>query len=186
MKKQMICITGNIAVGKSEVATEIAKLLKWEIYKASQSFRQKARELNMSIVDFCIYVESHPDIDKKIEETTKNVVENNDKLIVDARLGFYLAKNAFKVYMTSDLEVAAKRLLLASKSRGKEEEYNSIEEVKLAIMLREETERNRYIKLYGVDIHDLSNYDFCIDTTNLSSLQVAEKIIEAYTKWEGL
>jgi len=186
MKKQMICITGNIAVGKSEVAKVVASTLKWDIYKASQSFREKAREMDMNLVDFCVYVEKHPEIDKEIEETTKNVVQNGNKLVVDARLGFYVAPNAFKVYMTSSIEVAAERLLIASKTRGKEEEYSSIEEVKEAIILREETERNRYIKLYGVDIHDLSNYDFCIDTTNISSLEVAEKIIEAYRKWEGV
>lgn len=186
MKKQMICITGNIAVGKSEVAKEIASILDWNLYKASQAFREKAREMDMSLVDFCVYVESHPEIDKKIEETTKNIVLNNEQIIVDARLGFYMAPSAFKVYMTSDVEVAAERLLKASKNRGKEEEYNSIEEVREAITLREETERKRYIKLYGVDIHNLSNYDFVIDTTHLSSSEVAKKIIEAYKKWEGV
>lgn len=185
MKKQMICITGNIAVGKSEVANLVANILKWDIYKASQAFREMARNMDMNLVDFCVYVESHPEIDKAIEETTKKIVQNNNHLIVDARLGFYMAPSAFKVYMTSDVEVAAKRLLLASKTRGKEEEYSSIEEVREAITLREETERNRYIKLYGVDIHDLSQYDFCIDTTHLSSLEVAKKIIEAYKEWEG-
>jgi len=175
MKKQMICITGNVAVGKSEVAKKIATTLEWNIYKASQAFREKAREMNMSLVDFCMYVEAHPEIDKQIEETTKMVVANNDKLVVDARLGFYLAPNSFKVYMTSDIEVAAERLLLASKTRGEEEEYSSLEEVREAITLREETERNRYIKLYGVDIYDMSQYDFVIDTTNLSSSEVAEK-----------
>lgn len=186
MKKQMICITGNIAVGKSEVAKLVAENLNWDIYKASQAFREKAREMDMNLVDFCVYVETHPEIDIEIEETTKRKVKDGKMLVVDARLGFYVAPNAFKVYMTSDTEVAAERLLKASKTRGKEEEYESIEEVMHAITLREETERNRYIKLYGVDIHDLSQYDFCIDTTHLSSVQVAEKIIEAYRKWEGV
>lgn len=184
MKKQMICITGNIAVGKSEVAKEIANTLKWELYKASDSFREKAREMNMNLVEFCEYVEKHPEIDREIELSTKKIVEIKDKLVVDARLGFYVAPNAFKVYMTSDTEVAAERLLLASKTRGKEEEYNSKQEAREAIEAREEVERQRYIKLYGVDIHDLSQYDFDIDTTHLSSSEVAEKIIKAYKEWE--
>ena len=120
MKKQMICITGNIAVGKSEVAKLVAEKLNWDIYKASQAFREKAREMNMSLVDFCVYVETHPKIDIEIEETTKRKVKDGKMLVVDARLGFYVAPNAFKVYMTSDVEVAAERLLKASKTRGKE------------------------------------------------------------------
>ena len=183
MKKQMICITGNVSSGKSATAKEIANVLSWKLYKASEAFREKARELNMNIVDFCKYVEENPDIDKAIELKTKEIAEDVDGIVIDARLGFYVVKDAFKVYMTCDENVAAARLLNCS--RGKEEEYISKEDALEAIRNREQSERARYLKLYGVDIQDLSQYDFVIDTTHITVHEAAEKIIEAYRVWEG-
>jgi len=183
MKKQMICISGNIAVGKTEVAEKLSKSLNYGLYKASAAFRQLARDNNMDLVQFNDYVKSNPDIDKNIEAKTKEVIDNNNEIIIDARLGFFLSQNAFKVYMIADENVAAKRLFEASKKRGKEEEYTSTEEAKDAIKIREHSEQERYLKLYNVDIHNLDNYNYVIDTTNLSSDEVASKIVKAYNVW---
>ena len=183
MKRQMICISGNIAVGKTEVADKIAKNLNYSLYKASQSFRQLARDNNMDLVTFNEYVKNNPDIDRSIEAKTKEVIENSTNIIIDARLGFFLAGDAFKVYMVADEDVAAKRLFEAAKKRGKEEKYDYIEEAKEAIKVRELSEQERYMKLYGINVHDLDNYDYVIDTTNLNSDEVASKIIKAYNVW---
>lgn len=183
MKKRMICISGNIAVGKTEVAAKLAKKLSYGLYKASESFRQLARENNMDLVQFNDYVKSNPDIDRNIEAKTKEIIDNNNKMVIDARLGFYLAHKAFRVYMVADEAVAAQRLFEASKKRGKEEEYSSVEEARNAIKIREASEQERYLKLYGVDIHDENNYDYVIDTTNMNSDAVTSKIIRAYEVW---
>lgn len=169
--------------GKTEVASKLAKSLNYGLYKASESFRKLARDNNMDLVQFNNYVKSNPDIDKNIEEKTKEVIENNNEMIIDARLGFYLSKNAFRVYMIADEAVAAERLFEAAKKRGKEEEYSSVTEAREAIKIRETSEQERYLKLYGVDIHNLDNYDYVIDTTNLNSDAVTLKILRAYEVW---
>ena len=181
--KNVICISGNIAVGKTEVALKLSEKLGYTLYKASESFRKLARDMNMDLVSFNDYVKENPEIDLKIEETTKKVADENDKIVIDARLGFFLCPEAFKVYMLADIDTAASRLFKASKLRGKEEEYESIKDAKHAIELRENSERERYLKTYNVDIHDKSNYDFVIDTTNLSSDEVVDIIIEEYLKF---
>ena len=183
MKKQMICISGNIAVGKTEVASILARELGYSLYKASESFRSLARENNMDLVEFNEYVKANPDIDRNIEAKTKEVIDSNENIIIDARLGFYLAPKAFRVYMTADESVAAERLFKASVKRGKEEDYTNVEEAHTAIKIREASEQERYIKLYDVDIHDMDNYDYVIDTTNLEPDEVASKIIRAYKVW---
>ena len=183
MKKQMICISGNIAVGKTEVAKILAEKLEFGLYKASESFRQLARENDMDLVTFNNYVKSNPDIDKSIEARTKEVMLSSTKMVIDARLGFFLSDSAFKVYMIADEDVASNRLFKAAFQRGKEEEYHSVQEAREAIKLREASEQQRYLKLYNVDIHDMNNYDFVIDTTNLIPEQVATEIIKAYNEW---
>jgi len=183
MKKQMICISGNIAVGKTEVASLLAKKLGYDLYKASESFRALARENNMDLVTFNDFVKSNPDIDRNIEAKTKEVIDSNTDIIIDARLGFYLEPKAFRVYMVADDTIAAERLFKACKKRGKEEEYSSVEQAKEAIKIREASEQERYLKLYNVDIHNMDNYDYVIDTTNLEPDAVASKIIKAYKVW---
>ena len=44
-------------------------------------------------------------------------------------------------------------------------------------------ENERYFELYGVHKEDMSNYDFVLDTTNLTPEEVNNKIIEAYKAW---
>ena len=185
MKKQMICITGNIAVGKSEVAKIIAEKLGYDLYKASTSFREVARQMNMNLLEFSRYVDKNPDIDKQVEANTEKVVAEKEKVVIDARLGFYVAPESFKVYMTAVIDVASKRLFEASKTRGKEEKYDSIEDAEEAILIREQSEKERYLDLYDVDIHDLSNYDYVVDTSDLTPEEAANRIIEEYGKWEG-
>jgi cytidylate kinase len=185
MKKQMICITGNIAVGKTEVARILAEKLGYELYKASTSFRELARKMNMSLVEFSYYADKNPHIDKQVELNTENVIKGKDKMVIDARLGFYVVPDSFKVYMTSVIDVAASRLYEAAKTRGKEEEYSSVAEAREAILLREQSERERYLEIYGVDIHDLSKYDYVVDTSDLTPEEVVNIIIEEYGKWEG-
>lgn len=45
-------------------------------------------------------------------------------------------------------------------------------------------ENERYWKLYHVHKDDMSNYDFVIDTTNLTPEEVAKMIEEEYEKWK--
>lgn len=183
MKKRMICISGNIAVGKTEVAALLAEKLGYGLYKASESFRRLARENNMDLVTFNDYVKANPDIDRSIEAKTKQVIDNNTEMVIDARLGFFLEPKAFKVYMIANDSVAAERLFKAAVQRGKEEDYVSLEQAKKAIKIREASEQERYLRLYNVNIHDMDNYDYVIDTTELTSKEVASKIIKAYKVW---
>lgn len=183
MKKHIITISGNIASGKSEVSNIIAEELSYEIYKASDEFRRLSREANMTLVDFNEHIESNPEIDIYVDECTKKYVLDKDNLIVDARLGFYLIEGAFDVYLKADINMAAKRLYTVSKQRGKEEDYASEQEAMTGILSREKSEVARYKERYNVDITDMSNYTCIVDTTNISSREVANIIIQEYNKW---
>lgn len=183
MKSKIITISGNIAVGKSEVAKLIAEKLDVPLYKASEDFRAYARKYNMNLVEFSEYIKDKPHIDTAIEQKTKEYLNKIDSTVVDARLGFFVAPKSFKVYMKAHIDVAAQRLYNSAKTRGKEEEYDSIENAKLAIIARENTEKERYMKIYNVDIHDKKNYDLIVDTTKKTGEDAADIIIKEYIKW---
>lgn len=181
--KRIISLSGNIASGKTEVATEISKLLNMKMYTASDAFRELARENNMSIVEFNEYIKDKSEYDKLVEEKTKMFSKNNDNAIVDARLGFFVIPDSFKVCLRIDIDLAAKRLHEECTKRGKEERYSSFDEAKSAILLRESQEKQRYIATYGVDITDDKNYDLIVDTSGRKIEEIANYITKKYKEW---
>ena len=110
-------------------------------------------------------------------------LDTHDNLVVDSRLAWYFEKEAFKVFISVDIDVAAKRLAKDSVNRNIEDKYNTLEEAKNAIIKRQFYERDRYIKEYGIDVLDYTNYDVVIDSTNLSSDDIASQIINEYNEW---
>ena len=182
-KRKIIAITGGIAGGKSIVVRKIAKKLGMETYIASDSFRKLARDNNMDLATFNAYVENNPDIDKVIDESLSEYINSHDNLVVDSRLAWHFANDAFKVCITVKLDVAAQRLIKDASNRNVEDKYETIDSAKIAIITRERYERERYIKEYGIDILDYSNYDMVIDSTDMSAEEIANMIIEEYNNW---
>lgn len=182
MNKHIISLAGDIASGKGTVSKILSERLNYTIYRNGEYFRSLAKEMNMSIKDFNIYVESHPDIDLKIEQSAKEYAEKNDNILIDARLGWYAVPHSFKVYLKVDLEIAAKRVM-QDDSRGSIEKYTSLEEAEKEIWERFKLENERYYKLYNVRKDDMNNYDLVIDTTSLTPNEVTEIIYTKYKDW---
>ena len=182
-KKKIIAITGSIAGGKSKVVRKIASKLGMDTYSASESFRKLARDNNMDLATFNEYIEDNPDIDKKIDEELSEYLNSHDNLVVDSRLAWHFVNDAFKVCITVDIDVAALRLSKDASNRNVEDKYETVDSAKKAIIKRQSYERERYIREYGIDIHDFSNYDFVLDSTNMSTDEMANIIIDKYNEW---
>ncbi len=97
--------------------------------------------------------------------------------------GWYAVPQSFKVYLKVDINVAAKRVFEDETRRTTERKFETVEEQRKDIEKRYRLENERYWNLYGVRKEDESNYDFVLDTTNLTPEQVADEIEEEYKKW---
>lgn len=184
-KRNIITIAGDLASGKGTVTNLLKEELNYEIYRNGEYFRKLAKEKGMSVTEFNVYVEEHPEIDIQIETSAKEYAKTHDNLIIDARLGWYVVPDSFKVYLTVDINEAAKRAF-NDVNRKDSENLSSLEEQKQDMIKRFNLENERYFNLYGVRKEDMSNYDFVLDTTNLTPIQVKEKIIEEYYKWKNI
>ena len=182
MKKKIISIAGDLSSGKTTVTKLMQETLGYEIYRNGEYFRKLAAEKGMSVTEFNVYVEDHPEIDRQIEQSAKEYAENRENLIIDARLGWYAVPDSFKVYLRVDIDEAAKRAY-NDPDRKKTENFKTIEEQKADLIKRFNLENERYYNLYGVRKDDMSNYDFVLYTTNLTPEEVNSKIIEAYNNW---
>lgn len=178
----IISLAGDIASGKGAVSAILSERLNYSVYKNGEYFRSLAKEHNMTVKEFNVYCESHPEIDYDIENSAKKYAQGHDNFIIDARLGWYAVSQSFKVYLKVDILEAARRVL-ADTTRGIVETYSSLEDASENIKERFRLENERYFKLYGVKKDDMSNYDLVIDTTLISPEEVASKIEEAYYAW---
>ena len=181
-KKCIISISGELASGKGTVSKLLAEELDYTIYRNGEYVRKLAKEKGLDITSFNSYLNEHPEIDKQIEKSAAEYAETHDHFIIDARLGWYAVPNSFKIYLTIDIDEAAKRAL-NDKARKDTEKFVTIEEQKADIERRYKMENERYFKIYGIHKEDLNNYDLVIDTTKLTPEEVKEKILDGYEKW---
>lgn len=183
-KKHIITITGDHASGQGTLSNNLREKLNYEIYRNGQYVRKLASEKGMSIVEFQTYLNEHPDLDREVERSAANYASTRNNLIIDAKLGWYAIPESFKVYLKVDIEVAVKRAF-EDASRKDTEPFASIEEARNKILYRHREETNRWNEEYGVNRDDMSNYDFVLDTTNLTPEEVCNTVLDAYRKWLG-
>lgn len=182
MKKNIISVSGELASGKSTIIKILMESLNYTVYRNGEYFRNLAKENNMSVTEFNEYVEKHPEIDRQIENSAALFAKDHDNFIIDARLGWYAVPESFKVYITVDIDEAAKRAF-NDENRKDTENFKTIKDQKEDISKRYKLENERYFNLYGIHKEDLSNYDFVIDTTNITPEKAANIIKEEYFKW---
>lgn len=181
-KRKIISLAGDLGSGKSTVASLICEKLNYPIHRNGDYFRKLGMEMGMSVTEFNEYVKEHPEIDNEIEKSARKAADENEKLIIDARLGWYAVPESFKVYLAVDINEAARRAF-NDENRKNSENFKTLEEQKNDLEKRFKLENERYYTVYGVHKEDKSNYDFILDTTNINKEEVVEIIIKAFEEW---
>lgn len=180
--RHVICISGDLASGKSLVGKSVSKKLGYEYFSAGNIFREVAGNLGISVVQLSLRCEKDPSVDRMIDSTIVEIYETRDRILFDSRMAWNFAGEGFKVYLSIDEVVAAKRVF--ADPRGNSEKYSSVEEALEGLGCRRETEANRYMQMYNVDICNMDNYHMVIDTTCKTPEQVENIIIEGYRKFQ--
>lgn len=181
-KRNIIALSGELASGKGTVSKLLAEELNYTIYRNGEYARKLAKEKGLDITSFNEYLAKHPEIDRQIEKSAAEYAEKNDNFIIDARLGWYVVPNAFKVYLTIDIDIAAKRAFY-DENRKSTECFETIEEQKEDMIRRYQMENERYFKLYGIHKEDKNNYDLVIDTSYKTPDEIKTEILTKYKSW---
>ena len=168
-----ISLAGDLGSGKSTVGKILSRKLGAEVYSTGTIQRQIATEMGMTTLQLNQYMETHPEIDGKIDDGLRALEHSEKNLIIDSRMAWHFVPSSFSVYMAADPFVSAERILKA----GRESEpFSTVEEAVASISDRRKSEMFRYSHLYGVNIKDLENYDYVIDTSYIPPEIVAEHI----------
>lgn len=175
-----ISITGDLGSGKSTVCRYLKQKYGFTVYSIGVIQRTLAEKYNMTTFEFNKYMETNTEIDVEIDTNLTEIGKRNEDMILDSRMAWHFVPGSFKVFLTVDLDTAAKRII--DDSRGAVETYVSLKDAKCKLLDRKASENLRYKAKYGVDCSDLSNFDLIVDTTEISAEEVGEKIMEGYRR----
>jgi len=187
MKKEIISITGTLGSGKSSTAKLVAKELGYQHFSAGDFFRNIGLKLGISVNEVNKRAETDPEIDVLTDAEVKKVGEMK-KVVIDSRMAYHFIPESFKVYLNLPPKIAKERILNNLREntlRQRSEAAESPEEIYEKIMHRLESEKKRYLELYGVDRTDLSKFDLIIDTNKNNLKQVVQQVISEYRKWHS-
>ena len=172
-----ISLAGRLGSGKSTLAKIFCPKYGFEHYYTGAIMRALAEERGMSALEFNQLCENDRSADYMIDNKTTEVSRQrkDDKILFDSRMAWHFAENSFKVYLYVPIEVSVKRIM-GDATRGNVEEYKDAADAEAKILARMNSESLRYKEFYGVDNHDLNNYDLILCTSSISPEEAADTI----------
>jgi predicted cytidylate kinase len=173
----IITIGGNIGAGKTTLASRLAKALDYEELYTGHIFREMAREKGISIEEFYAALKNDPAVDKEVDARQADLMRTRDNFVIQGRISWHFAKaspfRTFNIFLKVDPAIGAARSGKRTENAGRE-----MKEMIAANAEREQVERDRYKKLYGVeDFQAPEHYDYILDTTDLDEEEVLENIL---------
>ena len=139
----IITISGTAGSGKSTVGKLLAQQLKFKHYSIGDFMRQIAKERNLSLEDLGRIAEGDKSIDQTLDRKQIELGKNNDRFVIDARLGYHFIPNSIKIFLTAELKDRAERIWkdITIKNIRKEERGENLKEIIEELKRREESEK---------------------------------------------
>ncbi len=166
----VITVGGLHGTGKSTYAKLLAEDLELRHISAGELFRAVAKEKKITLGEMNKITDNNPEIDNKIDQRIKQEADKGN-ILLDGQLAAWMAgdKTVLKILLIAPKEVRLKRIA--------ERDGMSLAEAEKRTLYREQIEKERYKKYYGIDVSDPSIYDLIVDT-NLYPFEEMKKIIK--------
>ncbi len=170
MKDLIITVSGVHGVGKSTLSKYISSKYGFKRVSSGELFRMIASEKGISLEELSSIAEKDPTIDRMIDERMRRECSSGG-CVGDGLLAGWMLKDVahIKIWLKCPLEIRVRRIA--------EREGREYSEVYRETLIREESEFRRFKRFYGIDVDDLSIYDFIFDTSKIK-LDTLYKIID--------
>ena len=177
----IITITGDPGSGKSTIGKKLESDLGYKRYYMGQIRRDAAKAKGMTLEEYNVYGETHPETDVEVDDYQKNLGETEDNFIIEGRTSWFLIPQSIKIYVKVDPLEGARRIfsdLSTNTARNEGSNLHSVEDVLTSNIKRAQSDDVRYKKYYNKDCFDLANYDLVIDTTHLTPAEAYKKVYQ--------
>jgi len=182
----IISISGLSGSGKSTVAKMLAEELEFERIYIGGILRQIAADRGITILELMKRAETDSTIDEDADKYVIDLGKQKDNFVIESRTAFHFIPDSLKIFIKVRESEAAERIWkdIATKNEARkdEETAKNPEELVAKIKERNEIDRERYRKYYGIDYLDENNYDLVIDSTNIPAKEVLERILQEVNK----
>jgi len=176
----IISFNGDHGSGKSTIAEKISDALGYSRFYIGQLFRDMAKEKGMTLAEFQKMHKYDSSADKEVDDYVVKLSKENDNFVIESRTAWYFIPDSLKIYLKVSDQEAARRIMKEACSENRKNELtnaDSLEDVVENLQERKKRDDDRYQRYYGIDIRDEKNYDFILDTTDLSIDEVFEKVM---------
>jgi cytidylate kinase len=165
----VITVSGHHGSGRSTHAKKLAEAFGLRYVSSGTVFRQMAEERGISLEEMSRLTDEDPDLDKLIDERAREETREGG-IVLDATLSGWIAIDPnIKLFLTTPFEARVRRIA--------EREAFSLEKARRETLTRSESERERFMKYYGIDITDLTIYDVVLNT-DLYKPEVTSRILK--------
>ncbi|MEM0325679.1 MAG: AAA family ATPase [Desulfurococcaceae archaeon] len=167
-----IVISGPPGSGKTTQALLIAKHYNLKYFSAGRIFREIATSRGLTLEELSKQALTDPSIDIEVDMKTIEAAKE-DNIVIDGHVAAWIVADLvdFKIYTTAPLML---RVLRIAGRNGVPLE-KALEET----LVRENSQRRRFMEYYGIDIRDLSIFDLIINTKNIGINEAFEIIKKA-------
>lgn len=167
-----VAISGHSGCGNTTATTNVGNALQLKI--VNYTFRDLARDLDMNFENIHKEAATNLIYDYLTDLTLIRNALANQNIVIGTRLAAWLMDAELRVWLHAPLEARANRISLRETEKG-----NNYEQILYKTLKRDEQNRKRYLRLYGLDIDDHSDFDVTINTEKLTAAQVSSLIVAA-------
>ena len=165
-----IAVSGKSGCGNTTVSRILSKRL--GVRLINYTFHDMAGERGISFEQLCLLAEQDFQYDRHLDRRQVELAMQGS-CVLASRLAIWLLKQAdLKVYLYATVDARSRRIA--------EREKIPWEQSLKDIEARDTRDRNRYLKLYGIDIDEYDFADLVVDTEQGDQFYVVKKIIEAF------
>ncbi|MGD2201258.1 MAG: AAA family ATPase [Candidatus Bathyarchaeota archaeon] len=173
----VITVSGYHGSGRSTHALNLAETFNLRYVSSGTIFREMAKERGLDLETMSKLTEEIPELDRVIDDRAKEASLNRG-VVIDATLSGWVAVDPdLRIFLTAPLESRVKRIAYR--------ENISLEEARRETQVRGESERERFLKYYDIDIRDLSIYDVILNTDLFepeATARILKRIVGEYLK----
>ncbi len=170
MIRQVVAIGGPPGSGKSTAGRLVAAALGLEFRSAGEEFRRVGRARGMDVDAFGRYAESHPEVDEELDREMLRLATPG-RLLEGRLTGPLCRQKGIPVHYVIVTAAEDERV-----RRVAARDHQPVSEARERIHGREASERERYRRLYGIDL-DRETPDLTVDATAPPPNDVAEAIV---------